>query len=234
MKLRRRHEISLTEERVLREVLARQKSFEARKVIVHAGDELTDSMCLLEGFTYRFKDMRSGERQVLELNVPGDFIDLHGFVLKRLDHGIESLTRCRLALVSHDDIQRISVEHPRLARIFWFLTALDAAIHRAWVTSLGRRSATERFAHLFCELKVRLGIVGMTDDDSFDLPMTQADLSDLAGLSAVHTSRSLQTLRKQGLVNFNRGRVEILDYPALARLAQFDPSYLYDNPKNLR
>lgn len=226
-KLRARHAVSDEEERVLRGILNRERRFEARQTIVHPGVPLNESMCLLEGFTGRVQMLKDGERQLLELNLAGDFVDLHAFVLKSLDHALETLSDCRMAIVSHADLQTVTEQHPRLARLLWFQTALDAAIHRAWVTSLGRRTAMAAFAHLFCEIKTRLDIVGLTSGDGFPLPMTQCDLADIAGLSAVHTNRSLQALRAAGLLKIGQGQVEILDFAKLAKVAEFDPGYLF-------
>ena len=111
--------------------------------------------------------------------------------------------------------------------MFWLMTNIDAAIHREWVLSLGRRSALSRMAHLFCELRVRLGVVGMADEMGYDLPLTQTDLAECLGLTSVHVNRTLKELRERGLVEFRGGRVTILDLEGLERVAEFDPAYLY-------
>ena len=130
----------------------------ADKTIIRAGQELDFSTLLLDGLLCRYKDLRDGSRQISELHVAGDFADLHSFTLKHLDHSVMALTRCRLAIAPHDRIKAVIRDHPHLARMFWFMTNLDAAIHREWVLSLGRRSAPSRTAHLFCELRLRLGV----------------------------------------------------------------------------
>jgi len=117
--------------------------------------------------------------------------------------------------------------YPRLTRIYWFLTNLDAAIHREWTLSLGRRTALARMAHLFCELNVRLGIVGLAEENSFDFPLTQSELSECLGLTSVHVNRTLQEMRRTGLVEAESRRVRILDLDGLKGAAEFDDSYLY-------
>ncbi|MEG3148391.1 Crp/Fnr family transcriptional regulator [Sphingomonas sp. ZT3P38] len=226
-KLRARDEVSAEEERVIREAAGSAHEVAARKTIIRAGDLLSNSTMLLDGLMCRYKDLRNGERQITELHVAGDFVDLHSFTLKRLDHNIMALSPCRIALVPHERLTRITEEHPHLARIYWFTTNLDAAIHREWELSLGRRTALSKTAHLLCELQVRLGLVGLADDSGYDLRLTQVDLAECLGLTAVHVNRTLRQLREQGLVSISKGRVEILDRDGLRKVAEFDPAYLY-------
>jgi CRP-like cAMP-binding protein len=140
-----------------------------------------------------------------------------------------SLTPCRVALVPHDNLRRISERHPHLTRLYWFSTNLDAAIHREWEFSLGRRTARAKLAALLCELLLRLQIVGLADETSYDLALTQTDLGDCTGLTSVHVNRTLKDLRESGLVTFQNGRVDITDLPGLRRVGEFDPTYLYLN-----
>ena len=108
----------------------------------------------------------------------------------------------------------------------WWDTALDAAIHRAWMVSMGRRTAYEQVAHLLCEMFLRLGVVGLVKDKSFDFPVTQEQLGDAFGLSAVHVNRMLQALRRGELIHTAGRRITIPDITALKEAAGFDPTYL--------
>ena len=226
-KLRARDVVSAEEEQVIRSLPSQIVEVPADRTVIRHGEELHQSTLLLEGWMARAKDLPTGQRQLAELNVPGDFTDLHGFTLKRLDHDIISITRCRLALVPHERLQSLTERYPHLTRLYWFSTNLDAAIHREWTLSLGRRTAISRMAHLFCELNLRLGIVGLAEDNSFDFPLTQSELSECLGLTSVHVNRTLQELRRAGLVEVHSRRVKILDLKALQAAAEFDDSYLY-------
>ena len=226
-KLRARDTISAEEEAIIRRSFGETRIVPAGTTCIRAGERLTSSTLLLDGFMCRYKDLPGGERQITEVHTAGDFLDLHSFSLKQLDHNILALTNCRVALMPHARLTEITEHHPHLARVYWFLTALDAAIHREWVLSLGRRNAIERIAHLICELRVRLGLVGQADDDGFDLPLTQTDLSDCTGLTPVHVNRTLRELRERGLMEFRAKRVTILDMTGLIALAEFDDNYLY-------
>lgn len=232
-RLRARHVVSEAEEQAIRDLLEDTRTIAPRTTFIREGQRLERSTLLLDGLMCRYKDLSSGARQVTAIHVPGDFVDLHGFTLKSLDHDLQALTSCTIALAPHDRLRALTETHPRLMRLYWFSTNLDAAIHREWVVSLGRRSAAERVAALFCELRVRLGIVGLADATGFALPITQIDLAESLGLTSVHVNRVLRQLRENRLATFQGGRVTLLDEPGLRRLADFDDSYLYLHPAEL-
>lgn len=226
-KLRQRHDISSAEEAAIRECITEVRRVRADETVIRSGVPLSESTLLVEGWLARVKDLRSGVRQFTELHVAGDFADLHSFTLKRLEHDVISLTPCTLATVPHERIRELTERHPHLARVYWFQTNLDAAIHREWTVCMARRSAIARVAHLLCELRVRLDIVGRVRDDSFLFPLTQTDLAECLGLTSVHVNRTLQELRKRQLIRLENREAVILDHSALEEIAEFDPAYLY-------
>ena len=226
-KLRQRDDISVEEEEAIRGAVAEIRELAPDKVFIRSGQELNESTLLLDGWLARAKDLRGGQRQITELHVPGDFADLHSFTLKRLEHDILTLTPCTVAIVPHERLKAITEKHPHLTRVYWFMTNLDAAIHRERALSLGRRSAIARTAHLFCELYVRLEIAGLTDGKSYEFPLTQEELSECHGLTSVHVNRTLQELRRRQVIRLEARRLEILDLGALQAIAEFEPAYLY-------
>jgi CRP-like cAMP-binding protein len=226
-KLRRRFEISAEEERVMRESVSEVRRIAAGQVVIRAGEELNATLLLLDGWLAGSKDLAGGERQVTQLHVPGDFADLHSFTLKRLDHDVASVSESRVAVVPHERLEAIADRHPALARTLWFSTSIDGAIQRELALSLGQRSAIARMAHLFCELHVRLGIVGRASNEGYDFPLTQRELSECLGLTVVHANRTLQELRRRGLIELESRRLTIRDRRGLEGVAEFDPSYLY-------
>lgn len=226
-KLRQRADLAPGDEEVIRGLIAETRRIRADEVLIRAGQELNCSLLLLDGWLLRSKDLPSGERQVLEIHVSGDFADLHGFTLKRLDHDVISVSECTIAVVPHDRLMELVEKHPGLTRTYWLLTNIDAAISRELTLSLGQRSAISRMAHLFCELHVRLGVVGKTRGNTFDFPLTQRELSECLGLTVVHVNRTLQELRRTGLIEAENRHIKILDKPQLEAVADFDPGYLH-------
>jgi CRP-like cAMP-binding protein len=160
------------------------------------------------------------------MHVPGDFVDLHAFLLKVMDHSVVALTECEAIFVPHTELLRISEQSPHLARLLWLSTLIDGAIQRAWIASMGRRSPLAHISHLLCEMYLRLKVTGLVESESFDFAIPQSDLADIMGLSIVHVSRTLKALRETQFVEWDGKQVRMLDYGSLADLADFDPTYL--------
>ncbi|MBB5708819.1 Crp/Fnr family transcriptional regulator [Sphingomonas xinjiangensis] len=234
LKLRARDDISADEEAAIRSALGETIMLPADHTFISPGTLLEHSTLVLDGIVCRYKDLSNGQRQITELHVAGDFADLHSFTLQYLDHSVMTLTPCRIVRMPHKALTAITEQYPHLTRVYWFSTNLDAAIHREWELSLGRRSAIQRIAHLFCEMQLRLSIVGLASERHFDLPVTQAVLAECLGLTPVHVNRVLKELRETGLLEFRSGRVTILDLRALRNMADFDPTYLYLERKRPR
>ncbi len=232
--LRDKRGVSLTEDERARleAAIFEVRNFPPRKIVVHAGDELNQSMLLLEGFMSRYIDDRNGLRQLVAVHVPGDFVDLHAYPLKVLDHDVATITAATVAIVPHARLNEIFAGNPQLERKLWFATLIDASIHRAWLFRLGRLDALGRVAHFLCETNARLVSAGLSDGRRFALGITQLDLAEICGLTNVHVNRVMRQLREEGLCVFRSSLVEILDPQRLAARAQFDPAYLYigDNP----
>jgi len=226
-KLRKRAEIGPEEERAIRAAVAETRRVPSDTIAIRAGEELNASTLLLDGWMARSKDLQTGERQITELHIAGDFADLHSFTLKELDHDVMTLSECTVAIVPHDRLRELTERYPHVGRVYWFSTNIDAAIHREMALSLGQRSALSRMAHLFCELYVRLDVVGRASKDGYDFPLTQRELSECLGLTVVHANRTLQELRRRKLVEFEKGKLKILDRRGLEGVAEFDPTYLY-------
>lgn len=227
-RIRARHVLSEAEEGAIRSIVPAPCKVYRHSVIVQEGERLEASTLLLDGILCRYKDLPEGKRQITQLHVAGDFADLHGFTLKRLEHNIMALTDCMIARVSHEQIRQLIEERPRIGRLYWFSTNLDAAINREWELSLGQRSALARVAAFFCELRLRLRSVGI-DSPVFNLGMNQAELADCLGMTPVHINRTLRQLRERKLAAYRRGEVEILDFEGLKAAGDFDPNYLYLN-----
>ncbi len=222
-----RHGLLSDEKDVLREITSRVRDYGVRQDIVREGDTPTESCLILEGFACRHNNIADGRRQITAIHVPGDFADLHSFLLGKMDDGVSAVTPCKVALVPHSALRAITKNHPHLTRILWFTTLVDGAVHREWMTGLGRLDARERVAHVLCELFLRLQSVGLTRDHSFELPITQTELSNAFGLSTVHVNRTLQDLRGEGLITSEDKTVVISDWDRLQQVAQFDPEYLH-------
>ncbi len=224
---RRRRQLSDAEIQALEAAVERVETIPARTTTHERGDLVHRSTLLVSGFMCRYMDARDGYRQLVCYQVPGDFLDLHGYPLQRLDHDIATLTEVTVAYVPHDRITEITEKMPHLGRMLWFSTLLDAALHREWIFRLGRLDAQGRVAHFLCETYERMDAIGMATGGAFDLPLTQQDLGEACGLTSVHVNRTLRRLREAGLAEVGDRRAMIHDVKTLARLGEFEADYLY-------
>jgi CRP-like cAMP-binding protein len=224
---RGRNTLSYEERHAIEDAMGPVRTIPARNQIIGRGERLEASTYLIEGYVCRYMDDRDGHRQLVAIHVPGDFIDLHAFPMKRLDHDIGTLGPVKVAVYDHRVLTGLTERMPHLTRKLWFSTLLDAAMHREWIFRLGRLGADGRIAHFFCELFVRLKMVDLVDGSTFQLPLTQTDLGEACGLTGVHVNRTLRSLREDGMLSFRNGEVTVLDFARLARVAEFDADYLY-------
>lgn len=225
-KLREHDSISNEEETAVEGLVSDVVRCKRGATIVREGEHQDSSRLLLEGWVARYTVLADGSRQITQFHVAGDFIDLHSFTLKRLDHSIGALTACRIGIVPHDRLKLITETCPHLTRMLWLGTMVDAATYREWLTAVGRLPAKERVARLFCELYIRLESIGQARDHVFAMPITQEEIGDACGLTSVHVNRVMQSLRRDGLIETKHKTVRILDWDRIRKFSQFDPIYL--------
>jgi CRP-like cAMP-binding protein len=127
-------------------------------------------------------------------------------------------------------LREITRRRPNIAEILWRDSLVDAALFREWIVSVGQRPALNRLAHIVVELRERLKIIGRVAENRFDMPLTQEQIGEAMGITAVHANRIIKQLRDEAVVDFDRGRVTILDEARLQELADFDDRYLHNRP----
>jgi len=213
-------------------LVSRTRQVASHKNIIAEGQVPDEVHLVLEGLACRFKVMKNGRRQILAFLVPGDFCDLHVAILGNMDHGIATLTPCTMVEISTTTVEELTSNHPKIARALWWATLVDEAVLREWLVNIGQRPANQRLAHLLCELLVRLQTVGGASDNSYSLPITQEEMGDALGLSIVHVNRTLQAMRRAGLITLKNTLLVIKDVERLKAFADFDPAYLHLAPNS--
>jgi CRP-like cAMP-binding protein len=198
-----------------------------RRDLIREGERPQYVHLIVDGWACRYKTLPDGRRQVVAFFVPGDFCDLNVYVLGQMDHSIGAITRLSVADISRDEMDDLTSGHPRITQALWWEQLVTNAIQREWTLNIGQRTAYERISHLLAEMFVRLRSVKLTQGDSCDFPITQTDIADATGLTAVHVNRTLQELRREGLIILERKRLTIPDLRRLMDVAMFNPNYLH-------
>jgi CRP-like cAMP-binding protein len=204
----------------------RLANFVPHEGLVAEGQPRGDVRVVVEGVAARVKLLDAGGRQaILGLLLPGDVDEADAFV-EALDHGIVAITACKIAQLPRLPFDQLLIDFPDVALAFRRMARRGDAIARIWLANMGQRSADRQAAHLLCELHARLSALGMGGPDWFTNPLTQEQLANVLGISAVHMNRVMQHLRELGLI-----RVEghVLRFPSAKKIedyAGFDPAYL--------
>jgi CRP-like cAMP-binding protein len=202
----------------------------AQASIVNQGDRPSHCCLVIEGFVCRSLTKPDGKRQILAVHIAGDIPDLQSLYLRVLDHDIWTASPAKVGFIAHASLIPIIRSRPTIAAALWRETLIDAAIFREWIVNVGRRDARGAMAHFLVEQGMRLSSVGIGNLEKFQLPLTQCELGDVLGLTPVHVNRVLQQLRKDNLLDFKKGIVEILDLGRLKEAAEFDALYLHRSP----
>ncbi|MDO5648317.1 Crp/Fnr family transcriptional regulator [Paracoccus sp. (in: a-proteobacteria)] len=212
----------------LRAIKTEQVQFAPGEVIIPVDRKIGRSCLMLRGMSVRSHQLvgRPDERVITALHVPGDFVDLHGFVLAGLEHSVVAVGPTEVEFIDHAELTEITENFPHLTRLLWLATLIDAAVHRQWLVAAASLRSSAHLAHLLCEIYTRLNAVGAATNQQFSLPLLQRELADILGYSPIHVNRAVRDLRDRGLIRWAGADVTILDWAGLTNLARFDPTYL--------
>lgn len=202
----------------------------ADHLLVRRGEEYGPIMIVNDGWAVRYRTLADGSRQIANFILPGDFIGLNATVMSVSDYDVATITPLTFSRIKVEDAITMIETHPRLcAAIFW-CNAREESILFEHLTSLGRRTAYERVAHLLVELLRRVQIIQLNDGDSFVMPLTQQLIADSVGLTAIHVNRMMRALENEGLISYARypvPRLHIRDVRRLEAAAGFEDGYLH-------
>jgi CRP-like cAMP-binding protein len=221
-------ELDATDKQAILDLPHQTKSLERHGYIVRERETTTHSCLMLSGFAIRHKIVVGGARQIVAVHMKGDMVDLQNSFLGVADHGVQVITPSEVAFIPREAIKKLAFERPRVGMAMWFDTLVDGSVFREWIANVGRRDAQTRMAHFLCELSLRLKLAGLGNEAEYELPMTQEQLADTTGLTAVHVNRTLKAMEARGLIERRSSRsVTIGDWKKLAEAGDFDSSYLH-------
>ena len=225
-KLSRLAVLSPAEIEVLRELQANPRRVVRGREIVAEGRRYDGLSILLDGVALRYRLLNDGRRQVLNIVLPGDFIGYPGCFFESALYSISALVECTVSPAPFSRFLHLFGSHPRLgAVIFWSLSC-ETAMYAEHLIGVGRRSALERVAHFLLEMLARLQAIGLADERSYRLPLTQELIADALGLSVQYVNQTLRQLREENLVAIDRQQVTIHNPEGLAALADFEHGYI--------
>lgn len=232
--IRRLETIAEVGEPIRRQIAAlplRIKTVAENEDIVREGDHPRESCLVLDGVICRYKLVAGGKRQILSLNFAGDLPDFQSLHLDAMDHHVSALVPSRVAFIPHEALLAAIHAMPELGDLFDRHSLIEASQFREWIANVGRRSALQRVAHIFCEVYLRMRALGLSSGDAISLPLTQTEIGDATGLSTVHVNRVMQELRRRGLIASNGNLHTFSNWEGLREAGDFDPLYLHLRPE---
>ncbi len=223
-----RTSLSVEEQEAVLSLPAETVRIKGRRDLVALGQQTNSSYLVVSGVIGRFSQLRNGIRQIVALHIPGDMADLCSVALPKTSWAFHALTSAEVLRISHADLIAISDRYHNIAVAFWRDCVVDMAVMSEWIVSVARRPAEAKMAHLFCEMRCRYKQAGMLAlDDSYVFPITQLQIAEVLGITAIHANRMIRSLKDRGLVSASKSGVKIHDWAGLVELAEFDTAYLH-------
>lgn len=200
--------------------------FRQHQQLAHANLVPDSLYLLLRGWVMRYRILADGRRQITSYYLPGDICGLYWLHGDNAGQPVEAANEVEAVQLPCADVLSTAQADPGYLDRLTREVAIGAAVQAEHHVTLGRRTAAERLAQLFCEIHFRMNAVGLSRTGECDMPFTQVDIADISGLTAIHVNRVLQELRGAGMIELKARRLKLIDPDRLARLAMFDPRYL--------
>lgn len=204
-----------------------RKTFAGTGYLVRQGDRCDTVSVILDGYCYAQKDDGEGNCQILSLAIAGDTVGLEHLYLQTADHDTRALTAVDVAVVPLSAMRHLTARRPAIAHALGVHQAVHQAIAREWLVNIGARDGLRRIAHFLCEFAVRSDAGRGAADAGYELPMSQEQIGQATGLTAVHVNRMLKTLHTAGLVERSWRHVRFANWQGLRDIAGFSMEYLH-------
>lgn len=231
VRLSRYIDLSATDLDQLRALIENELTVKKRRDLVVDGYEYRKLCFIEDGYAARYKLLRNGKRQIVNVMLPGDVVGLPGSFLELAAYSVIAISDLKIQVCSIDDYLKLCYRRPQFGLVLTWLQTEEAASYAEHLINIGRRSPVERLAHFLLEIHSRMMTIGRATAAGFDLPFSQEVMGDALGLSIPHLNRMFAQLRAEGLIVGNARRVEFIDFKALQRFAHFQPMTLTRIPR---
>ena len=202
-----------------------------RRDLVVDGYEYRKLGFVKEGYAMRYKLLRNGKRQILNVILPGDVVGLPGSFHDRALYSVTAISDLRMHVCVLDAYVRLCYQRPQFGLALSWIAVQEATTYAEHIIDVGRRTPIERLSHFLLELYARLRAVGYTEENRFTLPFSQEVMADVLGLSVPHLNRMMQQLRAEKLIADSERQVEFMDIEAMQTLAHYQPLELMPIPR---
>ena len=214
----------------LDEIIDGELVIRKRRDLIADGYEYRKLCFVKDGYAVRYKLLRNGKRQILNVILPGDVVGLPGSFYERAVYSVTAISDLRMNVCSLDAYVQLCYRHPQYGLALTWIAVQEATTYAEHVIDVGRRTPVERLSHFLLELHARLAAVGRAEKTRFTLPFSQEVIADVLGLSVPHLNRMMQQLRSENLIADRERVIEFLDADAMQSLAHYQPQALAPIP----
>lgn len=213
--------LTKAEEKALDTLEENPRPFRKGQIIQRERDLVTELFVVSRGRLMSYVILADGQRQILRLYFPGDFIGSASTAYTKAPESLAAVTDGVICPFDKHALRKLLQDHSRLAALMFVLSQTERVALTDRLTSLGRATAKSRLAAFLLDIRDRLR---MTDDgitDSFDLRLTQEEIGDAVGLTSVHVNRMIRQLEQEGLIARSNGTITLLDERRLGEIGHY-------------
>ena len=207
------------ERRAIEVLIDPPMTFQKGQRLRSEGDRSEAVFLLRTGWFAASVALPSGERQIVKLQLPGDLMGSPSMALQHAAETLTALSPSSVSAIPHERLMGLFTTAPRIAAMMFLSAQRERVALMDMLTAVGRSSALSRMASLLLELYRRLSLIGMASDYQLEVPLTQDQLADVVGVTAVHVNRVLRELETRGLIERRMHHITLIDIEALGEIA---------------
>jgi CRP/FNR family transcriptional regulator, anaerobic regulatory protein len=213
--------LNASEKAALRKLESNQRRIRRGSLLLRENEPTGELYILREGWVFSFMILHDGSRQILRQYFPGDMLGLGGLTFAESNESLIAVTDSVVGVFDKPLLANILAEHPRLGPLFFLLAQAERAIANDRLAAIGRTTAKARVGALLLNMLDRLRMLDPTISNSFSLPLTQEEIGDSVGLTAVHVNRMMRALDEDGLIKRSGNMLHIRDEARLIRISNY-------------
>lgn len=214
-------DLTTNERTALARLEARSRDLRRGVILLRENDPHAEIFVLQRGIAMSYVLLDDGSRQILRLLFPGDMIAVSALAYRSSPETIITLTDCTVSPFDRSLFASVIADHPRLAALVMVVNQMAKVALTDRLAALGRTSAKARIAALLLDIRDRMRRADIGIGNVFVVPLTQEEIGDATGLTAVHVNRMLRQLEEEALITRDSGRISVSNEPKLARVANY-------------
>ncbi|WP_157220054.1 Crp/Fnr family transcriptional regulator [Flavisphingomonas formosensis] len=202
-----------------------ERSYRRGTVVRRENDRAQELFVIRSGWMYSYVLLDDGSRQILRLHFPGDVVGTSSAAFVDASDSLVALTDVKLCPFDKLALRPLFEHHPRLAALMFVIAQAERVSLTDRLASLGRTSAKARVAALLLDTLDRLRVMKSDIGSTFHFPLTQEEIGDATGLTAVHVNRMMRALVEEGHIERSNSHVTLIEEQRLAQVANYINRY---------